>query len=100
MLNLFATMVRFEGGRRPRGDRKGEDGGEGICPLCATSAARFCSSTLGTLVDRTRKEFSDDDVAKIAGVYHAWRARKTGRPRGAPLKSSSGPSYKGERSES
>ena len=30
---------------------------------------------LGTLVDRTRKEFSDDDVAKIAGVYHAWRAR-------------------------
>ena len=94
MLNMFATMVRFEGGRRPRGDRKGEDGGEGICPLCATGAA------LGTLVDRTRKEFSDDDVAKIAGVYHAWRARKTGRPRGAPLKSSSGPSYKGERSES
>ena len=55
---------------------------------------------LGTLVDRTRKEFSDDDVAKIAGVYHAWRARKTGRPRGAPLKSSSDPSYGGERSES
>jgi len=31
---------------------------------------------LGTLVDRTRKEFSDDDVAKIAGVYHAWREGK------------------------
>jgi type I restriction enzyme M protein len=31
---------------------------------------------LGTLVDRTRKEFSDDDVAKIAGVYHAWREAK------------------------
>jgi type I restriction enzyme M protein len=28
---------------------------------------------LGTLVDRTRKEFSDDDVAKIANTYHAWR---------------------------
>jgi type I restriction enzyme M protein len=28
---------------------------------------------LGTLVDRTRKEFSDEDVATIAGVYHAWR---------------------------
>ena len=28
---------------------------------------------LGTLVDRTRKEFSDDDIAKIAGTYHAWR---------------------------
>jgi type I restriction enzyme M protein len=28
---------------------------------------------LGTLVDRTRKEFSDNDVAKIANTYHAWR---------------------------
>ena len=27
----------------------------------------------GILVDRTRKEFSNDDVAKIAAVYHAWR---------------------------
>ena len=33
---------------------------------------------LGRLVDRTRKEFSDDDIAKIAGVYHAWRAREAG----------------------
>jgi type I restriction enzyme M protein len=31
---------------------------------------------LGTLVDRTRKEFSDEDVAKVAGTYHAWRERK------------------------
>jgi type I restriction enzyme M protein len=31
---------------------------------------------LGTLVDRTRREFSDADVAKIAGVYHAWREGK------------------------
>ena len=31
---------------------------------------------LGTLVDRTRKEFSDDDIAKIAGTYHAWREGK------------------------
>jgi type I restriction enzyme M protein len=28
---------------------------------------------LGTMVDRTRKEFSDEDIAKIAAVYHAWR---------------------------
>ena len=27
----------------------------------------------GTLVDRTRKEFSDDDITKIASTYHAWR---------------------------
>ena len=28
---------------------------------------------LGMLVDRTRKEFSDEDVAKISSTYHAWR---------------------------
>ena len=28
---------------------------------------------LGHMVDRTRKEFSDDDIAKIAGAYQAWR---------------------------
>jgi len=33
---------------------------------------------LGTLVDRTRKEFSDHDVAKIAATYHAWRQGKGG----------------------
>ena len=28
---------------------------------------------LGHLVDRTRKELNDDDIAKITAVYHAWR---------------------------
>ncbi len=28
---------------------------------------------LGHLVDRTRREFSDEDVERIAGTYHAWR---------------------------
>lgn len=31
---------------------------------------------LGALVDRTRREFSDDDIAKIATAYHAWRGEK------------------------
>jgi type I restriction enzyme M protein len=31
---------------------------------------------LGTLVDRTRKEFSDGDIAKIASAYHGWREGK------------------------
>jgi len=31
---------------------------------------------LGTLVDRTRKEFSDEHIANIAGIYHAWREGK------------------------
>jgi type I restriction enzyme M protein len=28
---------------------------------------------MGTLVDRVHRELSDEDVAKIAGAYHAWR---------------------------
>ncbi len=27
---------------------------------------------LGHMVSRTRKEFSDEDIARIAGAYHAW----------------------------
>ena len=25
------------------------------------------------MVDRTRKEFSETDIARIAGIYHSWR---------------------------
>ena len=28
---------------------------------------------LGTLVDRMHRELTDEDIAKIAGTYHAWR---------------------------
>ena len=28
---------------------------------------------MGTLVDRVHRELTDEDVAKIAGAYHAWR---------------------------
>src|SRR5258706_4343822 len=31
---------------------------------------------MGTLIDRVHRELSDDDVAKIAGTYHAWRGDK------------------------
>ena len=31
---------------------------------------------LGHLVDRTRREFTDKDIQKIAGTYHAWRGEK------------------------
>ena len=30
---------------------------------------------LGTLVDRTRRELSNEDIAKIANTYHAWRGQ-------------------------
>jgi type I restriction enzyme M protein len=31
---------------------------------------------LGTMVDRTHRELTEDDVRKIAGTYHAWRGDK------------------------
>jgi type I restriction enzyme M protein len=42
---------------------------------------------LGTMVDRVHRELTDQDVAKIAGTYHAWRgdpfnghSRESGNP--------------------
>ena len=31
---------------------------------------------MGTLVDRIHRELTDEDIAKIAGTYHAWRGDK------------------------
>jgi len=31
---------------------------------------------LGTMVDRTHRELTEEDIAKIAGTYHAWRGDK------------------------
>ncbi len=45
----------------------------------ATAAARRSSSTPASwaaLVDRTHRELTDEDIARIAGTYHAWRGRE------------------------
>jgi type I restriction enzyme M protein len=31
---------------------------------------------VGVLIDRTRKEFSDEDIDTIASTYHAWRGER------------------------
>jgi type I restriction enzyme M protein len=31
---------------------------------------------LGPLVDRTHRELTDEDIARIANTYHAWRGEK------------------------
>ena len=31
---------------------------------------------LGTLVDRIHRELSDEEIARVAGTYHAWRGEK------------------------
>ncbi len=35
--------------------------------------------TMGTLVDRTERILTADDIAKIAGTYHAWRGTSSAR---------------------
>jgi type I restriction enzyme M protein len=34
---------------------------------------------LGRMVDRTHRELTDEDIARIAGTYHAWRGKKPGK---------------------
>ena len=33
------------------------------------------ASEMGHLVDRTHREFTEEDIQKIAGTYHEWRKR-------------------------
>jgi type I restriction enzyme M protein len=39
---------------------------------------------LGTLIDRVHRDLTDEDIAKIAGTYHAWRANVGADPRVRP----------------
>jgi type I restriction-modification system DNA methylase subunit len=31
---------------------------------------------MGTMIDRVHRELTDEDTARIAGTYHAWRGDK------------------------
>jgi type I restriction enzyme M protein len=35
---------------------------------------------LGRMADRTHRELTGDEIARIAGIYHLWRGEKTVRP--------------------
>ena len=39
---------------------------------------------MGTMVDRTHRELTGDDIAKIADTYHAWRSRPADATTDAP----------------
>ena len=36
----------------------------------------FLVRKLGALVDRTHRELTNEDIARIAGTYHAWRGER------------------------
>ena len=58
---------------------------------------------MGSMIDRTRRDLTDDDIERIASTYHAWRdharhSRTRGNPRsGSPL---GNPEGKGRADES
>lgn len=54
-------LARNKGPAKKQRDRRGE--------ILLIDARK-----LGNLIDRTRKEFSIEDIDRIAGTYHSWRA--------------------------
>ena len=48
---------------------------------------------MGTLVDRTERIFTTDDIAKVAGTYHAWRGTASARTAGLKYEDVSGFCY-------
>ena len=48
---------------------------------------------MGTMTDRTHKELTTDDIAKIASTYHLWRSANSGREGAPPPSYSDVPGY-------
>lgn len=49
--------------------------------------------SMGTMVDRTERVLTDEDIAKIAGKYHAWRGTSSARNAGLSYEDISGFCY-------
>jgi len=49
------------------------DGGEGRFRDRRGETLFINARQMGEMVDRTHRELTDDDIAKIAGTYHTWR---------------------------
>jgi type I restriction enzyme M protein len=62
---FIARDKRAGTGTRPYRDRRGE-------------TLFIDARKLGTMIDRTHRELTDEDIARIAGTYHAWRSDKVG----------------------
>lgn len=58
---LARNKANGQAGKRKLRDRRGE-------------VLFIDARNMGAMVDRTRRELTDDDIHKIADTYHAWRA--------------------------
>jgi type I restriction enzyme M protein len=59
----FLNRDKTPGGARAWRDRRGE-------------VLFIDARNLGVMVDRTHRDLTDDDIARIAGSYHAWRGER------------------------
>uniref|UniRef100_UPI00037650AD class I SAM-dependent DNA methyltransferase n=1 Tax=Salinispora vitiensis TaxID=999544 RepID=UPI00037650AD len=65
----FLTKDKTPQGARALTDRRGE-------------TLFIDARTLGTMVDRTERILTDEEIAKIADTYHAWRGTKSAKSQG------------------
>jgi len=54
-------------------DKSNGPGGGGPCRDRRGETLFIDARQLGAMVDRTHRELTDEDIARIAGAYHAWR---------------------------
>ena len=66
-------LTRNKRGTSPSPRSRGEGRGEGQFRDRRHETLFIDARKMGTMVDRTHRELTDEDLAKIAGTYHAWR---------------------------
>ncbi|WP_406080419.1 N-6 DNA methylase [Micromonospora sp. NBC_00858] len=65
----FLTKDKSPQGAKALADRRGE-------------VLFIDARALGIMVDRTERVLTDDDIAKVADTYHAWRGTKSAKTKG------------------
>ena len=72
-------------------DKSDGPGSGGACRDRRRETLFIDARQMGALVDRTHKELSDEDIARIAGTYHAWRGEPGAQARPARMASRARP---------
>jgi type I restriction enzyme M protein len=65
-------LARNKSGKFPSPRTRGEGRGEGFRNR-AGETLFIDARKLGVLIDRVHRELTDEEVARVAGTYHAWR---------------------------
>ncbi|MDW5330651.1 class I SAM-dependent DNA methyltransferase [Plantactinospora sp. KLBMP9567] len=76
----FLTKDKSPQGARALTDRRGE-------------TLFIDARALGTMVDRTERILTEDDIAKIADTYHAWRGTRSAKTKGQTYENEPGFCY-------